>query len=72
MFWSENMWKKVNDTPSEDCEYLVCWLQENMTYSCPHRAYYVEEEDKFFSAENHNSHPLIVDIYLEIPEIQNM
>ncbi len=63
------MWKKVKDKPKDDKNYLVCWLQAEGKYSSPHRAYYVQAEDKFFSLENNNSHPIVADIYLEIPEI---
>lgn len=63
-------WKQVSDLPKDDETYLVAWLQADGTYSGYHRAYYVEEEGKFFSCENNNSHPLHVDIYLPIPEIK--
>ena len=58
-------WKKLNEGPEDDETYLVSYLKSNGTYSSPHRAYYDEEEDKFYSLENNNSHPLIVDIYFK-------
>lgn len=64
------IWKPITDKPQDFKNYLVCWLQkDNGKYSSPHRAYYVEEEGNFFSSENNNSHPILADIYLEIPEI---
>lgn len=60
-------WKKV-EQPKNDQNYLVCWRQEDFTYSIPHRAYYDEQEDKFFSLENNNSHPLYVDLFIELPD----
>jgi hypothetical protein len=72
MCWSENMWKKLHGRPEDDRYYLICWLTSENEYSIPHRAYYCKEEDKFFSLENHSSHPLVVDIYCEIPLIPNM
>ncbi len=62
------MWKQLKDKPNDDENYLVCWLQADGTYSAPHRAYYMQYEDKFFSLENNNCHPLVVDIYIEIPK----
>ncbi len=65
------MWMRFNisNKPIDDQHYLVSWLQSDGKYSAPHKAYYMEEENKFFSLENNNSHPLHVDIYFEIPEI---
>lgn len=63
------IWKKVKDRPQDNKNYLVCWFQADGTYSSPHRAYYLWEEDKFFSLENNNSHPIVADIYFEIPDI---
>ncbi len=65
------MWKQFNvaNKPIDDKNYIVSWLQCDGDYSAPHRAYYMEVEEKFFSLENNNSHPLHVDIYFEIPGI---
>jgi hypothetical protein len=63
------MWKKVHEGPVDDKTYLVCWIDSVGSYSTPHRAYFMEEDGHFFSLENNNSHPLHVDIYFEIPEI---
>lgn len=62
-------WKSFKERPQDDKNYLVAWLQADGTYSSPHRGYYIEEEGKFFSSENHNSHPIVCDIYLEIPDL---
>ncbi len=62
-----NQWKKVSDQPQHDKNYLVCYLQADGDFSTPHRAYYFEDERKFFSLENNNSHPIVADIYIEIP-----
>lgn len=53
----------------DDKNYLISYLRSDGTYSAPHRAYWVREEEKFFSLENNNSHPLIADIWTEIPEL---
>jgi hypothetical protein len=64
------MWKTLKDNcPIDDKTYLVCWRDPDGNYSAAHRAYYSDEDEKFFSLENNNSHPLHVDIYFEIPEI---
>ena len=65
------MWKQFNvaNIPHEDKNYLVSWLESDGTYSVAHRAYYFDREKKFFRLENQNFHPLHVDIYFEIPEI---
>lgn len=65
---TENKWKQVSERPVEDKIYLVAWLLVDGTYSPPHRACFLESEGKFVSLENYNSHPIVVDIYLEIPE----
>jgi len=65
-------WISIKDKPQDDKNYLVSWLQADGTYSTPHRAYYLIDEDKFFSLENNNSHPLVVDIYWEIPELPKL
>lgn len=64
-------WNKFEDRPQDDKNYLVSYLQADGKYSAPHRAYYLLDEDKFFSLENNNSHPIVADIYLEIPELPN-
>ena len=66
------MWKPFNvaNKPDDDKIYLVSWLESDGKYSVGHRAYYLEDEGKFFSLENNNSHPLHVDIYFEIPETE--
>jgi hypothetical protein len=61
-------WRHVSERPQDDKNYLVCWLQADGSYSSFHRAYFVEDEGHFFSLENNNSHPIVADIYLEIPE----
>lgn len=38
-------------------------------YHSLHRAYYMQDEDKFFSCENFHGFPLNVDIYCEIPKL---
>lgn len=62
-------WKNVRDRPQDDKNYLVSYLQADGTYAAPHRAYYLQEEDKFFSLENNNSHPIVADIYVETPSL---
>jgi len=64
------MWKKARSRPKDDKTCLVAWLQEDGSYSTYHRAYYLEDEDHFFSLENPNSHPIVVDIYFEVPDIE--
>lgn len=66
------MWKKFSDRPIDDKNYLVSYLEYDGNYSSPHRAYYLSVEDKFFSLENNNSHPIIADIYFEIPEMPKL
>ncbi len=65
------MWKRFNveNRPLDDQICLVAWLQSDGHYSGLIRAYYEEDEQKFFSLESLNAHPLHVDIYFEIPEI---
>lgn len=62
-------WKKFTELPQDDKNYLVSWSQADGTYSTPHRAYYIQEEAKFFSLENNNSHPIVCDIYIEMPKL---
>ena len=62
-------WKKSSDIPEDDKTYLVCWLDCEGKYSSPHRAYYRACEGKFFSLENNKSHPIVADIYIEMPEL---
>ncbi len=62
-------WLKLKEKLKDDKNYLVSWLRADGSFSSPHRAYYVLDEDKFFSLENNNSHPIIADIYLELPEL---
>ncbi len=62
------MWKQAKTKPQDEQNYLVCWLQADGTYSIPHRAYYVHQEDNFFSLENNNSHPIVADIYMDLPD----
>lgn len=66
---SKMNWLTLKTIPKDDETYLVSWLQSDGSYSAPHRAYYIEEEGKFFSLENNNSHPIVVDIYLEMPDL---
>ena len=61
-------WKSLIHKPQDDKNYLVCWLKEDATYSSPHRAYYMEEDNRFFSLENSNSHPIVADIYMDMPD----
>ena len=63
------MWKTLLIKPKDDTTYLVSYLGEDGIFSSPHRAYYLEGENKFFSLENMNSHPIVVDIYTEMPEL---
>lgn len=65
------VWKKLIEAPQDDKTYLVCWKQADGTYSSPHRAYYLHSENNFFSLENNNSHPIVVDIYMEYPDPTN-
>lgn len=67
----QSKWKKIADLPIDDKNYFVCWKDCEGKYSRPHLAYYVESENKFFSLENNNSHPIHVDIYMEMPEVPN-
>lgn len=62
-------WKYLEDRPIDDKNYLVSYRQADGKWAAPHRAYWVEEEQKFFSLENNNSHPIIADIYMEIIEL---
>ena len=66
---STHMWKTLNSKPEDDRTYLVSYKQADGSFASPHRAYYLEDEDKFFSLENNNSHPIVVDIYIEIPQM---
>lgn len=62
-------WLRSSEYEAEDDKnYLVCWMKADRKFSAPHRAYYVEEEGHFFSLENNNSHPLVVDIFMELPD----
>lgn len=65
-------WTLFNELnpPQDDKNYLVAWLYCDGEYSTFHRAYYLESEGKFFSLENVNSHPLHVDVYFEVPDIE--
>ncbi len=63
------MWKKLTDCPQDDKNYLVCWRDSSGRYSRPHMAFFMEADNRFFSLENNNSHPLHVDIYCEVPEV---
>ena len=61
------MW---NRSPEDDKNYLVCWYdKDEMKYSSPHRAYWVKSLGQFFSLENNNSHPIVADIWGEMPEV---
>jgi len=61
--------KKTDGHPKDDKNYLVSWFDSDGKYSRPHMAYWMELDGHFFSLENNNSHPLHVDIFCEIPEI---
>lgn len=63
------MWKNLIIKPEDDRTYLVSYQRADGLFSAPHRAYYVEEENKFYSLENVNSHPIVADIYIEMPEV---
>lgn len=65
--WKDKV-HKIN-LPEDDKNYLISYLRADGTYSSPHRAYWIEEEEKFFSLENNNSHPLIADIWIEMPDL---
>lgn len=62
-------WKPKKVKPEDDQNVLVCWLKEDGKYSDPHRAYYIEEEDHFFSPDSIHAFPLHVDIWIEMPEV---
>jgi hypothetical protein len=66
------IWQKFNDLSvlDDDSNYLVAWKFVEGEYSTYHRAYYIPSENKFFSLENNNSHPLHVDAFLKIPNIE--
>lgn len=64
-------WKRLGQKPRDDKNYLVCYLTAEGYYSAAHRAYYIEEENKFYSLENNNSHPIVVDIFIEMPDVPN-
>lgn len=53
----------------DDCNYLVCYRNYEGKYSLPHKAYWIADEKKFFSLENNNSHPIHVDVYIEMPSL---
>lgn len=66
-----NKWINIKDEdPIDDKNYLVCWMNKDGKYSIPHKAYFIQEEGHFFSLENNNSHPIIADIYMEIPPFE--
>ncbi len=61
------MWKKFPEcTPTDDRNYLVCWLQADGKYSIPHKAYYCSEEGKFFMLDTLGHIPIYVDAYIEL------
>lgn len=60
-----------NKTPQDDKSYLVCWYdKDEKKYSSPHRAYYIASQGHFFSLENNNSHPIVADIWYELPSYE--
>lgn len=68
------MWEyhtRINDVLlKDDHTYLVCWYEKSENkYSRPHMAYWLAEEKQFFSLENQNAHPIIVDIWMKVPEL---
>lgn len=71
MHWEQRLvWKSIKEhKPEDDKCYLVSWLDASGEYSMPHRAYYLEPDEKFFSLETYNAFPLHVDIFMEIPEV---
>jgi hypothetical protein len=61
-------WKKCSDEqPEDDQTVLISYIDDQDTYSAPHRAYYLY--GRFFSLENNNSHPIVADIWMKIPEV---
>ena len=61
-------WKRMNELPSDDKTYLVCWYDlVEQKFSDPHRAYYLAYCGHFFICESLHAFPLHVDIYMEIP-----
>lgn len=64
---NKTTWRKFpEEKPIDDNNYLVSWYQADGKYSLPHRAFYDEEEKKFFSLESFNQNPLVVDIFIEM------
>jgi len=66
----ENAWKKFTyEKPQDDDTVLVSYINCEGEYSSPHRAYYDLADGKFFSLENNNSHPIVVDIWIKVPQV---
>lgn len=57
-----------NPKPIDDKNYLVAYKCSHNMYSNFHRAYWVEEEKQFISLENNNAHPIIADLWMEMPQ----
>ncbi len=57
----------LNEDLNDEAFYLVTYLLSDGSFGIPHRAYWVEEEEKFYSSENNNSHPIYVDFYIKMP-----
>jgi len=56
--------------PREDKSYLVAYyIKEWKKYSSPTLAYWIEAEGRFFSAHTYSAHALLVDVWLEIPDL---
>ena len=65
MFWND-VRKKL---PEEDQNCLICYLEEDGDFIY-HRAYFCE--GSFRSLENHNSYPLVAELWIPIPECKEV
>jgi len=65
--WTERYFNPLED----DENYLVCCKMADGSFTLPHKAYYIEEEDRMFSFENNNAHPICCDVYMELPKVKN-
>ena len=67
-------WKKLSMSSeiNDDSSYLVAWQRANGTYSQPIRAWWDPDEECFIPTDSHFIFPLDVDIYLEIPEANDI
>lgn len=53
----------------DDKNYNVTWKRSDGHFACPHLAYWIEEEKRFFSLQHNDSFPIQVDMYIELPEL---